>query len=221
MTVTEILTKLEAMGNEKVRLHNIKYGAHNNQFGVKMGDIRAMANKIKTDHKLAKALWETGNIDARFLATLIIDSKQLSIAELDDMARSERFTQVIDWLYAYVIKEHPDNEQLRQQWLQDKNPMAARLGWSLNTGRVTRKPGGLDLPAILDRIEAEMPGAPPEVQWTMNTTLAQIGIHHPDYRDRAIAIGERLGIYRNYPVSKGCTSPFAPIWINEMVRRQG
>ena len=34
-------------------------------------------------------------------------------------------------------------------------------------------------------------------------------------------IGEKLGIYRDYPVSKGCTSPFAPIWINEMVRRQG
>ncbi|MFL2433585.1 MAG: DNA alkylation repair protein, partial [Vicinamibacterales bacterium] len=23
-----------------------------------------------------------------------------------------------------------------------------------------------------------------------------------------------------YPTSKGCTSPFAPIWINEMVGRQ-
>jgi len=55
----------------------------------------------------------------------------------------------------------------------------------------------------------------------MNSTLAQIGIHHPVYRERALAIGERLGIYRDYPVSKGCTSPFAPIWINEMVKRQG
>ena len=55
----------------------------------------------------------------------------------------------------------------------------------------------------------------------MNTTLAQIGINHPAYKDRALAIGELQGIYRDYPVSKGCTSPFAPIWINEMVRRQG
>jgi hypothetical protein len=55
----------------------------------------------------------------------------------------------------------------------------------------------------------------------MNSTLAQIGINYPEYRDRSIAIGEKLGIYRNFPVSKGCTSPFAPIWINEMVRRQG
>jgi len=55
----------------------------------------------------------------------------------------------------------------------------------------------------------------------MNSTLAEIGIHHPKLRKRAIAIGETLGIYRDYPISKGCTSPFAPIWINAMVSRQG
>jgi 3-methyladenine DNA glycosylase AlkD len=65
-----------------------------------------------------------------------------------------------------------------------------------------------------------MPTAPPEVQWTMNTALAQIGINFPKHRKRAIDIGESLGIYRDYPVSKGCTSPFAPIWIKEMVKRK-
>ena len=37
---------------------------------------------------------------------------------------------------------------------------------------------------------------------------------------RGVTLGDSLGIYRDYPVSKGCTSPFAPIWIAEMVRRQ-
>ncbi len=96
-----------------------------------------------------------------------------------------------------------------------------RAGWSLTTERVVKSPEGLDLPALLDRIESEMGNAAPEVQWTMNCTLAEIGIHFPDHRERALAIGETLGIYRDYPVSQGCTSPFAPIWINEMVRRQG
>jgi 3-methyladenine DNA glycosylase AlkD len=63
--------------------------------------------------------------------------------------------------------------------------------------------------------------ADPVVQWTMNSALAEIGIHFPKLRKRAIAIGEKLGIYRDYPVSKGCTSPFAPIWINFMVSRKG
>ena len=79
---------------------------------------------------------------------------------------------------------------------------------------------GLDHSALLDRIESEMTNADPVVQWTMNSTLAEIGIHVPKLRKRAIAIGEKLGIYRDYPVSKGCTSPFAPIWINFMVSRQ-
>ena len=66
-----------------------------------------------------------------------------------------------------------------------------------------------------------MGSAAPAVQWTMNFCLAGIGSHFPKHRKRALAIGEKLGIYRDYPVSKGCTSPFAPIWINEMVRRRG
>ena len=105
--------------------------------------------------------------------------------------------------------------------MDDDNAWAARAGWSLTAGRIARSTEGLDLPALLDRIEAEMPGAPAPSQWTMNNCLAGIGIHHPKLRKRALAIGEKLGIYRDFPGSKGCTSPFAPIWINEMVRRQG
>jgi 3-methyladenine DNA glycosylase AlkD len=63
---------------------------------------------------------------------------------------------------------------------------------------------------LLDRIEKEMGAAAPEVQWTMNMCLAEIGIHFPKHRKRAITIGEKLGIYRDYPVSKGCTSPIRP-----------
>ena len=132
MPLEEIFAQLQALGNEKVRAHNKKNGAHDNQFGVRLGDIRNLAKQIKADHELAIALWETGNIDAQLLAILLLKAKNLTAAEMD-----------------------------------------------------------------------------------------QIGIHFPELRPRALAIGETLGIYRDYPVSKGCTSPFAPIWINEMVRRQG
>ncbi|MFQ5629066.1 MAG: DNA alkylation repair protein [bacterium] len=220
MTLKETLKQLEALGNEKMRAQNTRNGAGDNQFGVRLGEIRKLAKKIKTNHELALALWETGNIDARLLATLLIKPKTLPADEMDRMVRSIAFVQVADWLNAYVVKHHPDKETLRQAWMTTDDPWAARAGWSLTTGRVVRSPEGLDLPALLDRIESEMANAAPEVQWTMNSTLAEIGIHFPDHRERAIAIGETLGIYRDYPVSKGCTSPFAPIWINAMVSRQ-
>jgi 3-methyladenine DNA glycosylase AlkD len=221
MTLKETLAQLKALGDEKVKAQNKKRGAGDDQFGVKLGDIRTLAKKIKINHELAMELWDTGNVDARFLATLVIDVKKLSNADINRMVKSEKFAWVADWLSAYVIKEYPDHETLRVAWMKSKDVMCARAGWSLTSGCVARNPDVLDLPALLKRIETEMPNAAPEVQWTMNSTLAQIGIRFPEYRKRALAIGEKLGIYRDYPVSKGCTSPFAPIWINEIVRRQG
>jgi hypothetical protein len=54
----------------------------------------------------------------------------------------------------------------------------------------------------------------------MNFCLGEIGIRFAGQRARATAIGEKLGLYRDYPISKGRTSPFVPTWIAEMVRRQ-
>lgn len=217
--------QLEALGNAKVRAQNAKSGAGDNQFGVSLGDIRVLAKKIRTDHALALSLWDTANVDAQFLATLLIQPKKLSAEAMDRMVRSITFVRVADWLNSYVVAKHPDKEALREDWMATgmaaDDRWAARAGWNLTAGRVGKSPDGLNLPALLDRIESEMAGAAPEVQWTMNNTLATIGIHVPELRKRAIAIGEKLGIYRDYPVSKGCTSPFAPIWINAMVSRQG
>lgn len=221
MTLNETLKQLKALGNEKMRAHNTRYGAGDDQFGVKHGDIRVLAKKIKNDDKLAMALWETGNADAQLLAALLIKPKNLSAKEVDRLVQSIAFAHVADWLINYVVKQHPDKETLRQEWMASDDRWAARAGWSLTAARVVKSPEGLDVAALLDRIEAEMGNADPVVQWTMNSALAEIGIHFPKLRKRAIAIGEKLGVYRDYPVSKGCTSPFAPIWINFMVDRQG
>jgi 3-methyladenine DNA glycosylase AlkD len=221
MTLDQTLKQLKALGNEKVRTHNTKNGVGDNQFGVSLGDIRVLAKKIRTDHPLALSLWETGNVDAQFLATLLIQPKKLSAKEMDRMVRSLTFVRVADWLNAYVVRQHPDKEALRRDWMAADDRWAARAAWDLTAERVAKSPDGLDVTALLTRIESEMADAAPEVQWTMNNTLATIGIHFPKHRKRAIAIGEKLGIYRDYPVSKGCTSPFAPIWIDFMVRRQG
>ena len=52
-TLKETLVQLEALGNEKVRAQNSKNGAGNNQFGVRLGDIRNLATKIGTNHAWA------------------------------------------------------------------------------------------------------------------------------------------------------------------------
>lgn len=221
MTRDEAMARLEAAGSEKVREMNVRNGAGPNQFGVKMGDIRALAKEIKTDHELGLELWKTGNLEAMFLAALIMKPKQISADDLSKMVSEAGFSHLADWLNTNILKLHPQKEDLRQKWMNTDDVMQSRAGWSLTAERIAKSPDGLDLVALLDRIESEMSGAPAPAQWTMNYCLAEIGIRFPEHRARALAIGENLGVYKDFPCSKGCTSPYAPIWIAEMVGRQG
>ena len=80
----------------KVRTQNAKSGAGDNQFVVRLGDMRVLAQKIGTDHAMAISLWDTGNVDAQFLSTLLIEPKKLSAESLDRMVRSIAFVLVAD-----------------------------------------------------------------------------------------------------------------------------
>jgi 3-methyladenine DNA glycosylase AlkD len=207
MTRNQALKQLKALGNAKVRAHNTKYGAGDNQFGVKLGDIRALAKKIKTNHELAMSLWEAGNVDAQLLATLLIKPKNLSAEEMDRVVQSVTFVHVADWLIAYVVKQHPDKETLRKEWMVADDRWAARAGWSLTAERVVKSPEGLDLTALLDRIESEMGSADSVVQWTMNSTLAEIGIHFPKLRSGPSPLARRWGSIGTIPFPKVARHP--------------
>src|SRR5690606_19023531 len=205
--------RLESMGDEARRKHNAKAGAPDNQFGVKLGDIRALAKELQANHALGLDLWKTGNVEAQLLATLLVKPRALSRDELDALTRSTTCAQVADWLNAYVVANHPEKDALREAWMTSKEKWTARAGWALTASRVNKGAAdGLDLDALLDRIEKEMPKAKPEVQWTMNFTLGAVGIHDASRRRRAVAIGEAIGLYKDWPVSKGCTPPYVPVW---------
>lgn len=63
-------------------------------------------------------------------------------------------------------------------------------------------------------------GAEPEVQWAMNFTAGQIGIHEPDYRARCVKLGEKTGLYKDEKVSRGCTPNYLPQFIDIEVRKR-
>ncbi|MFE6618950.1 DNA alkylation repair protein [Streptomyces sp. NPDC057740] len=216
-TVAEVLAELAELDDPRIRAVNEKHG---DDHGVNLGKLRALAKRLKTQQELARRLWATEDTAARLLALLICRPKAFERDELDTMVRDARTPKVHDWLVNYVVKKSPHAEELRVAWFADPDPVVASAGWALTTERVAKKPAGLDLPGLLDTIEAEMKDAPDRLQWAMNHCLAQIGIEHAEHRTRALAIGERLEVLKDYPTSPGCTSPFAPVWITEMVRRK-
>jgi 3-methyladenine DNA glycosylase AlkD len=215
--LAEVMAELAALENARIREVNARHG---DDHGVNLGELRAVAKRLKTQQDLARELWATGDSAARLLSLLICRPKAFERDELDGMVREARTPKVHDWLVGYVVRKSPHVEDLREAWFADPDPVVASAGWALTTDRVAKKPDGLDLPALLDVIEAEMADAPDRLQWAMNSCLAQIGIEHPEHRARAIAIGERLRVLEDYPTPPGCTSPFAPVWIAEIVGRR-
>lgn len=213
----EALSELAGLEDPKMRAANEKRG---DDHGMNLSRLRAVAKKAGTDHALALRLWETGETPARLLALLVCSPRRFDAAELDRMLRERQPPKVNEWFVNYVLKKTPLAEELREGWRGDPADTVAAAGWSLTAVRVVKSPEGLDLDALLDEIEKGMKDAPPRKQWAMNETLAQIGIHHPRLRDRALAVGDELQVLADYPTSPGCTSPFAPIWITEMVRRR-
>lgn len=217
VTVAEVMAELAQLEDPRSREVNERRG---DDHGVNLGKLRAVGKRLKTQQELACRLWETDDTAARLLAILICRPRAFERNELDGMLRAARVPKVHDWLVNYVVKKSPHAEELRAAWFADPDPVVASAGWSLTTERVAKNPGGLDLAGLLDVIEAEMGDAPDRLQWAMNHCLAQIGIEHAEHRARAVAIGERLEVLKDYPTPPGCTSPFAPAWISEMVRRQ-
>lgn len=216
-TVPALLAELAALEDPKVRAVNEKHG---DDHGVNLGKLRAIAKRVKTQQELSLELWATGHTPARLLAVLICCPKSFTREQLDDMLRAATVPKVNDWLVNYVVKKSPHAEELRQLWFTDADPVVAAAGWALTSERIIKKPQGLDLPGLLTTIETQMKPAPGRLQWAMNNVLAQIGIEHPSLRARALEIGERLEVLKDYPTPPNCTSPFAPIWINEIVRRR-
>ncbi len=214
--VAGLMAELAALEDPRAREVNEKHG---DDHGVNLGKLRAIAKRLKIQQDLSRQLWATGDTAARLLALLVCRPKAFERDELDAMLREARSPKVQDWLVNYVVKKGPHAEELRQAWFTDPDPVVASAGWALTSERVVKKPEGLDLDGLLDIIEGKMQGAPDRLQWAMNTCLAQIGIEHAALRTRALDIGERLQVLKDYPTSPGCTSPFAPSWINEMVRR--
>jgi 3-methyladenine DNA glycosylase AlkD len=77
LTVTSIMAELKKKGNEKMRNMYARHGmATERMFGVSIADLKVIAKTIKGHQAVACELYETGNLDAMYLAGLVADGSQ-------------------------------------------------------------------------------------------------------------------------------------------------
>lgn len=193
---------------------------------TKLGDLRIIAKGIKKDHVLAMELWSTGEFFARQLAILIMDSKVLSQEFIDKLDADiqkhtpEERTQLIDWLLANQLSKDKKAISLMNSWSTSPSVLQRRLYWYYQARiRWVGQAPPSDSKELLTIIEKELKNEKPEVQWAMNFTAAQIGIFEKELRSRCVALGERIGLYKDDVVPKGCTPSYLPEFISIQVAK--
>jgi len=194
----------------------------------KLGDLRKMAKEIKRDHDLALELWSTGAYYPRLLALLIMDKRLLTQDVIESLAGDiqehnlKQRSHLADWLLANQLTKSKQTIALMETWEDAASPTLRRIFW-YHQGRLRwrSKAPPDNAGDLLTSLERDMGDAEPEVQMMMNLCAAQIGIYEPEHRARCVALGERLRLYVDEKVPRGCTPPYLPVWISTEVAKLG
>ena len=83
MTYAQAMKELKRVGTAQNRKVYGRHGVTVDMFGVSFANLNVLHKQIGTDHALAVELWDSGNHDARVLATMIADPEQMKSATLD------------------------------------------------------------------------------------------------------------------------------------------
>lgn len=188
-------------------------------------EIRTIAKELGKNAELAAQLWTHGEYSARMLSLLILELKAVDVLYIERMisdieaADAKDQSQLLDWTIANVIMKKAALKNATAQWRDDPSTFKQRVFWSVQA-RSVRADDHVHNEQLLAHIEQALPAAGENVQWNMNWCAAQIGIADERLRGRCIALGERLGLYRDFPVSRGCTSPYLPLWIGSVIGKK-
>lgn len=219
MIINEVMTELEAMGNEQTKKTLTKHGAKEPFFGVKVGDLKKIVKKVKKNHELSLVLYETGNSDAMYLAGLIADENRITKEQLQDWAEKAYWYYLSEYTVPWITAESPHGHELGMEWIESDDERIASAGWAtLSNLAMIKKDEELDikeLDTLLDCISKTIKYVPNRVRYTMNGFVIAVGSSVAELTDRAIEIGNKIGKVDVEMGGTTCKVPSAPQYIEK------
>jgi 3-methyladenine DNA glycosylase AlkD len=206
------------MGKAQARKIYLRHGYAEPLYGVSFADLGALKRKIKTDHALAEALWQSGNADARILATMVADPTKLSEKECERWADETNFRTLGDYV-GNLIGRSPHGLSIAKAWVSSDDPRRRRLAGVVVAvlAREGRPPPVSLQREMLKRIEKEIHGAENWSRYGMMYSLIGIGAYCPELRADAIAAARRIGKVEFDPGETDCKMPDPVPYIEKTV----
>ncbi|MDB5252831.1 MAG: alkylation repair protein [Flaviaesturariibacter sp.] len=223
MTTPEIMDALRSMGSASVKRLFENHGNVEHSFGVKIGDLKTIQKKLKKNHALSLELFDTGNTDARYLAGLIADEKQITADDLRHWLRTTRSAMILEYTIPWVAAESRHGWALGTEWIDASDPGTQAVGWSTLSSVVSLVPDDvLDIAALrglLDRVEHGIGTAQNRVRYVMNGFVIAVGCYVAPLSTEAMQVGKRLGKISVDLNGTACKVPDAPGYIQKVAAR--
>lgn len=223
MDLQTVMARLEEMGTEQARKTYMRHGLGENTFGVSFANMKALAKEIKKDQALAEQLWETGNFEARNMATLIADPKKISAATLDAWVRSLNSHTLTDVLTSNLAGKTKFTRELMEMWIGEQDAeFVGRSGWQMLALIALSKeevPDELFEPYVAI-IEARIHSSKNRIKEAMNSALIAIGGRNDALEEQAVAAAKRIGVVDVDHGDTACKTPDAVEYIRRMKERK-
>lgn len=179
-----ILTQLQAASHAGTLKRYEKIGETKPYYGVPMGAISGIAKAYKNRLDLFAPLWQTGILEAQYLAIQVAKANpnQLPQADLENCLNEQISVNVLDKLASIILSKRKDSKDWEEYLLIQDQAIFQRLGWFLRAKYFAgRTASNQEIEESLDHIRQHLQTADPLVQWTMNQYLVEIAVTYPDY----------------------------------------
>jgi 3-methyladenine DNA glycosylase AlkD len=221
-TVASIMAALKSKGTEQFRKIYSKHGMDPKRvLGVSTADLKVIAKSIKGQQDLACQLYETGIMDAMYLAGMVADGTKLTSAQLTDwLDRAEGLQMVSEYTVPWLTVENAHARALALKWMKSKKEHIAAAGWCTYGGLLALKPDAeLDLTEVeglLNTVVKEIHKAPNRVRQTMNLYVISVGGYVKPLLAKAKAAARQIGAVTVDMGETACKVPDALAYIEKM-----
>ena len=196
MTAPEIIALLRARRSPDDVAGQRRFGItpRGEQLGVRSVLLRQLAREHRRDHGLALELWASGIYDARQLAALVDDPKQVTEAQMEAWAAEFDNWATVDTCCMHLFRKTPWAFAKARTWSGRPEEFVRRAGFTLMATlavHAKKEPEATFL-ALLPLIEAGAGDERNFVKKAVNWALRQIGKRSATLRPAAMATAEAI-----------------------------
>lgn len=186
---------LEKKGTRRYREGLARYGiVAPKAFGVPVGTMLTFAKQHGKDHALAGELWESGWYEARMLAAMMDDPKQVTRRQMNAWVKDFDNWGICDTVCWHLFDYTPFAWEMLRRWSTSPHEFVKRAAFAMMAGQAGHNKTATDAQflALLPLIEKGARDDRNFVKKAVNWALRRIGGRSLPLHAAAVALARRL-----------------------------